>query len=77
MGIRHDNFTYQSNLMAALMLTCGGWVVAQEPEKQEPPKKECPAPEEQPAPDQKPEDQPEPAKPDQTPAGSEEQPAEE
>lgn len=64
-------------MMAALMLTCGGWAVAQEPEKQEPPKKECPAPEEQPAPDQKPEDQPEPAKPDQTPSGPEEQPAEE
>ena len=53
-------------MLAAMMLVCGGWAVAQEPEKQGPPKKDCPVPDEQPAPDQKPEE--EPSTPDQTPA---------
>lgn len=64
-------------LAAALMLTCGGLAVAQEPVAQEPPKKECPAPEEQPAPDQKPGDEPAPTNPDQTPSDPEEQPVKE
>ena len=55
-------------MLAAMMLVCGGWAVAQEPEKPEPPKQETPAPDEQPAPDQKPDEQPAPETPDQTPA---------
>lgn len=65
-------------MLAAMMLVCGGWAVAQEPEKQELPKKEspvpekCPVPDELPAPEEKPvpEEQPEPANPDQTPEDS-------
>ena len=45
-------------MLAAMALMCGGFVVAQEPEKPEPPKQETPAPDEQPAPET----------PDQTPA---------
>ena len=63
-------------MLAAMALMCGGFVVAQEPEKQEPPKKECPAPEEQPAPEPNPEEQPQPETPDQTPAEPESQPVE-
>ncbi len=67
-------------MLAAAMLMCGGFAVAQEPEKPESPKKECPVPDEQPAPDQKPdqkpEEQPAPTTPDQTPAEPESQPAE-
>ncbi|HIY68200.1 MAG TPA: hypothetical protein H9828_02140 [Candidatus Alistipes intestinigallinarum] len=63
-------------MLAAMALMCGGFVVAQEPEKQEPPKKECPTPEEQPAPEPNPEEQPQPETPDQTPAEPESQPVE-
>ena len=60
-------------MLAAMTLMCGGFVVAQEPEKQEPPKKESPVPDELPAPEEKPvpEGQPEPANPDQTSEDSE------
>nr|WP_162992822.1 hypothetical protein [Alistipes megaguti] len=60
-------------MLAAMMLVCGGWAVAQEPEKQGPPKKESPVPDEQPAPEENPapEEQPEPADPDQTSENSE------
>lgn len=63
-------------MLAAMALMCGGFVVTQEPEKQEPPKKECPTPEEQPAPEPNPEEQPQPETPDQTPAEPESQPVE-
>lgn len=63
-------------MLAAMALMCGGFVVAQEPEKQEPPKKECPTPEEQPAPEPNPEEQPQPETPDQIPAEPESQPVE-
>ena len=55
-------------MLAAMMLVCGGWAVAQEP-----PKKESPVPDELPAPEEKPvpEEQPEPANPDQTSEDSE------
>lgn len=60
-------------MLAAMMLVCGSWAVAQEPEKQGPPKKESPVPDEQPAPEENPapEEQPEPADPDQTSENSE------
>lgn len=60
-------------MLAAMMLVCGGWAVAQEPEKQGPPKKESPVSDEQPAPEENPapEEQPEPADPDQTSENSE------
>lgn len=60
-------------MLAAMMLVCGSWAVAQEPEKQEPPKKESPVPDELPASEEKPvpEEQPEPANPDQTSEDSE------
>ena len=58
-------------MMAALMLTAGGMVYAQQPEKQENPT----APEQKQEPTA-PEEKPDPVKPEQTPAEPESEPAE-
>ena len=58
-------------MMAALMLTAGGMVYAQQPEKQDTPQKENPT-----APEQKQEPTAPEEKPDQTPAEPESEPAE-
>ena len=57
-------------MMAALMLTAGGMVYAQQPEKQNPT-----APEQKQEPTA-PEEKPDPVKPEQTPAEPESEPAE-
>ena len=54
-------------MMAALMLTAGGMVYAQQPEKQDTPQKQEPT---------APEEKPDPVKPEQTPAEPESEPAE-
>ena len=56
-------------MMAALMLTAGGMVYAQQPEKQDTPQKEKQEP-------TAPEEKPDPVKPEQTPAEPESEPAE-
>ena len=58
-------------MMAALMLTAGGMVYAQQPEKQDTPQKENPT-----APEQKQEPTAPEEKPEQTPAEPESEPAE-
>ena len=55
-------------MMAALMLTAGGMVYAQQPEKQDTPQKENPTAPEQKQEPTAPEEKPDPVKPEQTPA---------
>ena len=63
-------------MMAALMLTAGGMVYAQQPEKQDTPQKENPTAPEQKQEPTAPEEKPDPVKPEQTPAEPESEPAE-
>lgn len=63
-------------MMAALMLTAGGMVYAQQPEKQDTPQKENPTAPEQKQEPTAPEEKPDPVKPEQTPAEPEQTPAE-
>ena len=53
-------------MMAALMLTAGGMVYAQQPEKQDTPQKENPTAPEQKQEPTAPEEKPDPVKPEQT-----------
>ena len=62
-------------MMAALMLTAGGMVYAQQPEKQDTPQKENPTAPEQKQEPTAPEEKPDPVKPEQTPAEPESEPA--
>ncbi len=62
-------------MMAALMLTAGGMVYAQQPEKQDTPQKENPTAPEQKQEPTAPEEKPDPVTPEQTPAEPETEPA--
>ena len=70
MKFNHLNFKAMKKtivMMAALMLTAGGMVYAQQPEKQDTPQKENPT---------APEEKSDPVKPEQAPAEPESEPAE-
>ena len=73
MKFNHLNFKAMKKtivMMAALMLTAGGMVYAQQPEKQDTPQKENPTAPEQKQEPTAPEEKPDPVKPEQTPAVS-------
>ena len=79
MKFNHLNFKAMKKtivMMAALMLTAGGMVYAQQPEKQDTPQKENPTAPEQKQEPTAPEEKPDPVKPEQTPAEPESEPAE-